>query len=195
MADNIAVTSFIVHLLLRLQRSRNFWLTSVEIEGSCVLFDIFNHHHIRRRISFTCSRRTLLLRLYYCCPRRRSSSSLLLLLLQLPPCSCCCFHSVVTQPFSLMVGSGVDALERENEDVLLPTTATGTLSYRCCFLHCLLWSWSVHDGGVDDVWVDRVFTRILCGQNSQLCIRNNVLNILYWKSPSDGDRAQPTNKS
>lgn len=85
----------------------------------------------------------------------------------------------MTQPFSLMVGSGVDALERENEDVLLPTTATGTLSYRCCFLHCLLWSWSVHDGGVDDVWVDRVFTRILCGQNSQLCIRNNVLNILY----------------
>jgi len=31
----------------------------------------------------------------------------------------------------------------------------------------------------DDVWVDRVFTHILCGQNSQLCIRNNVLNILY----------------
>ena len=80
MANNIAVASIIFHLLLRLQQSRNFWLTSVEIEDSCVLFDIFNRH-IRRRISLICSLRSLL-RLYYCCRRR---SLLFLLPLLLPP--------------------------------------------------------------------------------------------------------------
>ena len=150
-----------------------------------VIFEGEFHSLVREELFF--------FRLYYCCPRRRSSSSLLLLLLMLAAAAAvvvCCIpfrRDTTALLVYVMVGSSVDALERENEDVLLPTTATGTLSYRCCFLHCILWSWSVHDGGVDDVWVDRVFTHILCGQNNQLCIRNNVLNILYRKSPSDGE--------
>ena len=107
-----------------------------------VIFEGEFHSLVREELFF--------FRLYYCCPRRRSSSSLLLLLLMLAAAAAvvvCCIpfrRDTTALLVYVMVGSSVDALERENEDVLLPTTATGTLSYRCCFLHCILWSWSVH---------------------------------------------------
>ena len=42
---------------------------------------------------------------------------------------------------------------------------------------------------VDDVCVFLLVDE-LHGQNNQPCTQNNVINILYGKSPSDADRAQ-----